>query len=191
MVKKKSAINEYKYMVGVLLGAVLIAVVLFMVIGQPLYASLKKTNLELDEKKLVLDKLETNLETLKGLESRKAEIEEKNAKVLAALPADKDVPRLFTQLEKIAATAGLNITSVSESSATDSATPAATTPGQINSLTYQVTGSASNYSSLKAALAKIEDGLRIVSIDKVDAQGGQSGSSLTVNLTIRTFSRGE
>lgn len=200
MVETKPKFGKYGYLALVIGGSVLVAVILGVVAVRPLYASLKKTNDELDEKKAVLEKLESNLANLKSLDSRKDEIKEKNAKVLSALPQDKDVPRLFIQMEKIAAGAGLAITSVSEgTTATGTTAPAATaetTAGTtvsiptINPHYYTVTGTAGSYTALRQALSKIEDGLRLISIEKVDVSGSQSGGSLTVNLSVKTYSRG-
>jgi Tfp pilus assembly protein PilO len=192
MVNKNTKINEYSYIVAVMGGAMLVALILVLVAGKPLYLSLKQTNRELDEKKLVLEKLETNLVNLKGLASRKVEIEERNKKVLAALPANQDVPRLFVQMERIASGAGLQITNVSEGSSADSA--AQTSPIGVATITphfYTITGKAENYGSLKTSLQKIETGLRLVSVEKLDIQSAQSGKGLSVNFIVKTYSRGE
>jgi len=191
MVSKNTKINEYAYIVAVVGGAILIALILVVVVGKPLYSSLKQTNKELDEKKLVLEKLETNLINLKKLESRKTEIEEKNKKVLSALPTNQDVPRLFIQLERIAASAGLQITSVSENTSTSEAP--VTKVITITPHLYTIAGTASSYGSLKTALEKIETSLRLVSVDKIDINSAQErgGGSLSVTFVVKTYSRGE
>lgn len=188
MVKKDSKLNEYGYIVAVTSGAVVIAIILGLVAVRPLYQSLRKTNLEVKEKRLVLQKLEANLANLKSLDSKKAELEEKNKKVLSALPAGKDIPRLFVQMERIAAAAGVQIGNVSETQGI-AATEASS--GQIVPLYYQVTGNANNYRSLKTALKNIEEGLRLISVDNLNVQAAQSGDTLTISLTVKTYSRGQ
>jgi Tfp pilus assembly protein PilO len=191
MVKKEKA-NELTYIAAVVGGALLVALLLSLLIAKPLYSSLKESNLELKVKKEVLTKLENNLENLKSLESRKEEIVAKNEKVLAALPTDKDVPRLFIQFERIANDAGLIIKSVAEGSESDTS---ATTPSvdvvTVKPLYYQVTGSASNYGAIKGALAKIEEGLRLVTVDRIDIQNEASGDQLNVTMIVKTYSRGQ
>lgn len=188
MVKKETKLNEYGYIVAVLAGSIIIALLLTLVAVRPLYLSLKKTNAEVKEKKIVLQKLEENLANLKSLDSRKAELEEKNQKVLSALPLGKDVPRLFVQMERIASAAGVQISGVSEAQGTVATVAEA---GQIMPLYYQVTGTANNYRSLKTALKNIEDSLRLVSVDNINVQNAQTGDTLSISLTVKTFSRGQ
>lgn len=188
MVKKDTKLTEYGYIAGVIGGALVIAIILGLVGIRPLYVSLRKTNLEVKEKKLVLQKLEDNLANLKSLDSKKAELEEKNQKVLSALPAGKDIPRLFVQMERIAAAAGLQIGHVSEAQGTVALEQ---NTSQIVPLYYQVTGNANNYESLKTALKNIEEGLRLISVDSLNVQAAPSGDALTISLTVKTFSRGQ
>jgi hypothetical protein len=98
-------------------------------------------------------------------------------------------------MEKIASTAGFSIQTVSESTSTDIGTTTDSTsvqnPGQINPHYYTVSGTVRDYSSLKDALTRIESGLRLISVEKIDIQGGQSGSGLSVTITAKTYSRGE
>lgn len=187
MVKKDTKLKEYGYIFGVLVGSILISTILGLLAIRPLFISLKETNAEVKEKKIVLQKLEANLENLKNLESKKSELEEKNQKVLSALPEGKDVPRLFVQMERIASAAGVQITSVSESGETTEAPISS----QIIPLSYQISGSAGSYQALKKALADIEDGLRLITVEKMSIQGGQTGESLSINLSVRTFMRGQ
>jgi Tfp pilus assembly protein PilO len=185
-------------MVIVVGAAIFLGIFLILLIGLPLYNNLKQTNTELKSKKAVLEKLENNLTNLKNLDSRKTELEAKNEKVLSALPQDKDIPRLFIQLERIASAAGLQINTVSESGGAlvaapigESTTSAQPNVIQINPVYYQVTGSATNYAALKAALTKAEDGLRLISIDKLDIQSTEAGKPITVNFIVKTYSRGQ
>lgn len=187
MVGKDKKVNEYTYITAVIGGALLVAVVLGFAALRPLYNSLKSTNLELKEKKEILTKLEANLENLKNLESKKEELVAKNQKVLSALPTNKDVPRLFVQLERIATSSGLQVTSVSESG--ESAP--GTVTGLVTPVLYRISGTATDYVSLKQALKNIETGLRIISAEKIDVQGSSAGTNLTVSLLVKTYSRGQ
>jgi len=190
MVKKDNKINEYGYLVAVIGGAILIALILGFGILRPLYNSLTTTNKELKEKQAVLERLESNLENLKNLESTKEELIVKNEKVLSALPLDKDVPRLFVQLERIAAGVGLQVSSVSENGESASA-PDTNEAAIVTPATYQVSGTATNYNALKQVLQKIETGLRIISVEKISVQGSGSDQSLSVSLIVKTYSRGQ
>lgn len=187
MVEKKNNFDEYKYTVLLVVGSVLVSVILAFIIGKPLYNSLKTTGAELNEKRETLEKLETKLEVLKGLESQKKDLEEKNQVVLAAIPTDKDISRLFYQFEKIAESSGLKIESVSES------TESANAQSETNTMTvipvsYEVTASTDSYNKFKAALKNFETSLRILSIDSITISG--EPNSLNINLTINTYKRG-
>lgn len=185
MVEKKNTIyQDYKLAIIFGGGGLLILLVLIFAIGLPLLNNMNRTSAELKEKKEELTQLNSKLDNLKTLSEKEADLKTQNEKVLSALPADTDVSRLFVQFENIANQNGLNIASVAEAGKVSSTTPS----GSLAPVTYTVTGTIRDYGSLKAALAKIETALRVLSVSKVDVS--YSGGSLTGTFDVTTYVRG-
>jgi Tfp pilus assembly protein PilO len=185
---KTSKWQEYKYSIMVGVGSAFLLIILVFAVGGPLFSQFKKTNALLKEKRSVLAKLEEKLTNLQNLKSKEAEIKEKNAKVMAALPTDKDVSRLFVQFENIANQNGLSINSVQEGGTGGAA---ASDTASVRAVSYTVSATTADYGSLKNALAKLEEALRILSVSKVEANAGTQGVGLSVNLTVSTYLRAE
>jgi Tfp pilus assembly protein PilO len=189
---KISKWEEYKYAIMVGVGSVFLFFILIFLVGSPLYREYKKASTTLKEKQTVLTKLEEKLTNLKTLKSTEAELKEKNAKVMAALPTDKDVSRLFVQFENIANQNGLSIATVQEATATAVSTPTpAPASTSVRAVSYTVTGATSDYGSLKSALTKLEEALRILSVSKVEVTGATGNSTLNITLTVSTYLRSE
>jgi Tfp pilus assembly protein PilO len=184
MVKENPKLDKYKYMIVVLTTAILGSILALVLIGRPLYNGLKKTGAELKDRKAVLAKEESNLSALKTLESRKEELLAKNQKVLAALPTDKDIARLFVQYESVAREAGVTIENVSEAGASDGQI----TDGLIVPVSYAVSASAPSYQDFIRSLQKMEDAIRILSISAISISS--DGGKITASYTINTFMRG-
>jgi Tfp pilus assembly protein PilO len=179
---------DYKYIAIVISVSAILGLVLILTLGRYSWMTMQKSIATAKAQKLVLDATQERLDHLKELSSRKDELEAQNKTVLAALPQDKDVSTLFTQLEAIAKQSGMNITTVTETSAV-STTKGSATSGGLKELTYTATGKVPNYASLKQALAKFESSLRILSITNLSVDG-TNGSNLNVQFDIKTYSRG-
>jgi len=191
MVEHENKTGQYKYAAIVVAGSILLVLILGLTIGRTMWNSLSSTLNELNIKRDTLVKLEEKLENLKKLKDKEAELKEKNAKVLAALPEDKDVARLFVQFEGIASASGLNVKKASESGTTTGTAPdAATTQVQsdiVKPVTYTISSDMLSYDSLKNALAKFEQALRILSLTAVDIN--KTTDSGEVTFTATTYVR--
>lgn len=179
---KNSSLEEYKFPIILIGGSVLMALVLTLLLGRPLWNGMQEKRKEVKSKREVLAVLEEKLANLKKLESRKEEIKEKNAKVLAALPTDKDVARLFVQFENIATTSGINVKQVSESGDIGEGTESV-----VKKLVYSVTAEGKGYGEFKAALSKFETALRLLSISEIDMNSSET--TLSENMKVTTFVR--
>ncbi len=189
MVKKeKSLFDQYKYAVLIGAGSFVVALILIFIIGSPLWKDFKESSRVLKEKRAVLLKLEEKLENLKSLKSQEEELKQKNIKVKAALPTDKDISRLFIQFENIATQNGLSIDSVTEQGAVG-AVAESTSEDNVRAVSYNVTGNTNDYNSLKNALVNLEKALRILNISKVDTSS--SGDNLSVILTVSSYVRSD
>ncbi len=188
--KKDSILKKYKYAL-VVGSATLVGIILAItLIGRPLYNSYKESKRVLTEKRAIVTKLEQKLVNLKALKDQEEEIKEKNQKVMAALPTNKDVARLFIEFESVAMQNGLIITSVQENKS-GGTTPAegASGVGPV-AVSYGVSGASSSYSSVKSALASLEKALRILNISEIEINGREA-NNLDVDIKINTFVRSE
>ncbi|MDD3678838.1 MAG: type 4a pilus biogenesis protein PilO [Patescibacteria group bacterium] len=184
MVKENSKLKKNKYIIIILASTIIGAILLISLIGRPLYSNLRAVGRELKEKKIVLEKEQDNLNTLRNLESQKEELIRKNEKVLAALPTDKDVSRLFVQYEAIAAKSGAKIDSVSEVSASEGSSR----NELIYPVSYNVSLTAPNYNSFIESLKRMEDAVRILSVSSLNISSSEN--SITASFVVDTFMRG-
>lgn len=183
--KKQNQFEDYKYIVMMLGGSIVISIILIFLIGRPLFSSIKETSRELEDKQQKVEKLEIKLKNLKNLEFKKEELKKQNERVLAALPEDKDISRLFVQFESIFSESESSIISVNESK--DSQEEGA--QKIVKPVTYQITGNTKSYGALKNALGKIESALRILSVKSIKIDG--AGSNLNFSFTVSTYTRGQ
>lgn len=195
MVKKEKSQKESRYILIIVGGSIFISLFLGFLIGRPLYINIERTNQEIKERKLTLDKLRQNLASLQKLEEKKEELEKKNSLLIAAIPDDKDISRLFYQFEATAKKANVNITSVSEAGGSNLVTTSTPQENQplpenliITPISYQVVAQTNSYANLKEALSNIEASLRILSVDKVNIN--ESNGRLNIRLTVNTYKRG-
>ncbi len=184
MVKENLKLGKNKYIIIVLGSTLFGVIILISLIGRPLYSNLKETSEDLKERKIVLEKEQNNLSTLKNLESQKEDLIKKNEKVLAALPTNKDVSRLFVQYEAIAAKSGVKIDGVSEASTSEE------TVGNelVYPVSYNVSLTAPNYSSFIESLKRMEDAIRILSISSLNISSSEN--SINASYVVNTFMRG-
>lgn len=203
MVKENSQIQEYKYPVAIVSLAILAAIIVLVFMVRPLFNDIQEQSRIINEKRLVLEKKEEKLKNLKLLSEKEELLKKENERVLAALPNDNEVARLFVQLERIAAESGLTIQSVSGGSAAEGFSneqaadqlvdefPIEPAGPEIVAISYQLSGSSDSYQSFKNTLAKMETALRILNISEFSISGESQGAGdFSVSLTINTYKRG-
>jgi Tfp pilus assembly protein PilO len=176
---------DYKYIAIVVSISVVVGLTLIFTLGTYSWKEMKKSIALAKERQQVLTDSQERLEHLKTLADTKDQLEKENKTVLVAIPQDKDISTLFTQLEQIAKQSGMDITSVSETPGTTAAAPS----GGLKEHTYAANGKVANYASLKQALSKFETSLRILSITNLNVDG-VNGTNLNVKFDIKTYSRG-
>jgi septation ring formation regulator EzrA len=89
------------------------------------------------------------------------------------------------ELENIASQSGVNISSVTEATATT-----ASTSDVLKTLNYTISAKTNSYSSLRSTLEKSEQALRILTTTQISANKPNDGAmDLTLNIT--TFVRGQ
>lgn len=184
--KKEDKFDQYKYAITVGFGSFVLALVLLFTVGRFLYTELTKTSDVLKEKRAVREKLEENLSTLEELKKNEDLIVKDTKKAIAALPSDKDIARLFVQLEALASENGSFIRSVSEGAyGTQSLNS-----NLIKSVTYGVSVEVNDYSSIKNLFSEMNKALRILNVSSVDISP-TVGGKYDLNISINTYTRSE
>lgn len=182
--------NKFGFAAILVVGAVLLSLVIGLVGGRYFYNKLQIAEAELKLKKGTRVALEEKLENLKSLASKEEELKEKNKKVLAAIPDDKDLARLFRQFENIGNENGVSITKVSEqeinNSYVDPSLVQDATPSGLTPLSYEADSAALNYSAVKNSLSKFEVALRLLMIKDIEIN---TQDGMTVKYQIGTYKR--
>lgn len=185
MVTNPTKENIYKFPILVISVAVLVSAAIAYLLWNPVVGSLKKSTAELRYKKAELKAVETDLKNLKALEGKKEYIKVQNEKLLAALPRDRDIPRLFVQFENVARASGIAISKAGEATNQDSSA----STGTIAGFTYDLSGYASGYTTFKNLFTNMENALRLSGITKFNVS--KTGETLNVELSLNTYARKE
>lgn len=186
--------NKQMYAGLLVAGTLLLTILLSLLVVKPIYQANKKVSEEIKLKKSKLDGLENKLGKLKELKKEEALLLKEKERVLAALPEDKDVPRLFVQFEKMATSTGASVASAAGGQELSSAGSAAQVPSNISpnilkEHTYDLKVTTSTYESLKNIVGNAEDALRLVDIHNFSIS--KKESSFDVSFNLKTFSRSE
>lgn len=187
--------KNYTYPVSVIAGALLICFLTGFFIVKVQYKTGVKLSKEIKTKGENLKKLESKLAKLQELKSREEELTSKKDRVLAALPEDKDVSRLFVEVEKMISDTGAFVESAKEGSGSQAATSTTNStniniPGVANH-SYDIMFNTSTYESIKNSLDNMEKALRLVSLDSFNVDADEGGSGFKVTFGMKTYSREE
>lgn len=184
---EKNLKNKYQYILTIVIASLFVSLAGGLLIGKPTYEKIQRNSEEIKEKNLTLKKLEEKLTALQSLESRQEELIEKNEKILAAIPEDKDIARLFIQFEKVANSSGVYIRSVKEKkSSSRSSKPK---EGEIVEVIHEVVAETNSYLNFKRALENFEESLRILSITEITARRDGNSPTIRLGLTVKTYKR--
>jgi len=192
MKKDVKSNNKYNYaiMLGVagFIGVVLIS--LFII--KPLYNNSAKLKLEASAKDARYQSLEKKKSSLSALKVKEAELKAQASVVADALPADKEVGKLFIQLDELVAQSSGTLQSVTEieGSLDYSGQTTSTETGldSIQKYTYALPVLLPDYTSFKKFISKSESALRLFSIKSIDISAGDTGN-INATVTANTFTR--
>lgn len=187
--------ENYMYPAAMVVGAVLVSIFIGFFIIKAQYNAGVKLSADIKEKEENLQKLETKLTKLQELKSKEAELIQKKDRVLAALPQDQDVSRLFVEVEKMISDTGAFVESAKEGSGVQTASSATATtnvnmPG-IKNYSYNIDFTTSTYESIKNSLDNMEKALRLVNLDSFKISTDASGNGFKVTFGMKTYSREE
>ncbi len=180
--------NKYAYAVGLGAATFLIAIFAFLVIISPFYSKAKKLTAEAKTKKQELTYLTDKKSKLEELKNKEDELKQKAELVRNALPEDKDVGRLFIQLDELARSNKGLIKSVSEAGAANMAVTTETGVAGVQKNVYSVPIEFNKYEDYKTFITKAENALRLINVDSVSIKAKDTGE-LSVTLDTTAYSR--
>ncbi|PIZ00372.1 hypothetical protein COY62_03150 [bacterium (Candidatus Howlettbacteria) CG_4_10_14_0_8_um_filter_40_9] len=183
------------YPAAMVAGAVLVSIFIGFFIIKTQYNTGVKLSSDIKSKEENLQKLETKLTKLQELKSKEVELIQKKDRVLAALPQDQDVSRLFVEVEKMISDTGAFVESAKEGSGVQTASSATSAtnvnmPG-IKNYSYDINFTTSTYESIKNSLDNMEKALRLVNLDSFKIGADASGNGFKVTFGMKTYSREE
>jgi hypothetical protein len=131
------------------------------------------------------DNASTNV--IGGIKDGKGDNDGSNSKIiLDALPSSYDFPALASSIEKVLADNNLKVTSITgtddqlnQQNNTTSATP------QPVSIPFTFTISNASYASVNQLMTKLQQSIRPIQIDTLDASGSQN--NMTVTISANTY----
>jgi Tfp pilus assembly protein PilO len=194
MVENKVTKSKYFFSTTVFVVTGVAAVALFFVVILPFFNKAQELTAETKIKQTELKKLEDKKAKLEELKTREEELKKEAETVRNALPEQKDVGRLFIQLDNMAITSGGEIKSVTEGGSNGVAQAATTTnvgssETGIQKVKYAIPIEFRNYSGIKDFVTKTESALRICGIDDFSIMVSQDANGLTTSFNTTTFVR--
>ncbi|MDD5693547.1 MAG: hypothetical protein WC437_02895 [Patescibacteria group bacterium] len=180
--------NKYTYSVGLGAATFLIAILAIFLIISPFYAKAKKLTTEAKVKKQELNYLTEKKSKLEDLKNREDELKQNAELVRSALPENKDVGRLFIQLDELARSNKGVIKSVAEAGMANATVTTETNFPGVQKNTYSVPIEFNNYFDYKAFIVKSENALRLLNIDEVSIKAKDTGE-ISASLTTSAYSR--
>jgi Tfp pilus assembly protein PilO len=193
MVENKITKNKYFYSVTVIILTVVVTLGLFFLLIMPFFNKAKELTAETSLKKQELEKLEEKKSKLEELKTREEELKLQAEKVENALPTEKDVGRLFIQLDNLARGNGGTVASVSEGGnvTTTKVTPDTGEGGPtIERVSYTFPVDFGTYFNLKDFVTKSETALRLLAIKGLTINASNEGK-IGSNFSIDTYIRKE
>ncbi|MCL4386927.1 MAG: hypothetical protein M1355_00775 [Patescibacteria group bacterium] len=185
--------KNYLYAILVVSGSLLLIIILSFLIVKPLWESNSKIKQEVLANEQKLASLEDRLTKLKKYKEKEAELLKEKEKVLAVLPEDKDIPRLFVQFEKMVATTGASV--VSADTTTDSAVASTgqvqqqqAVPG-VTTYNYNLKVNSSTYEAIKNIVLNSESALRLMNISGFSIS--KKEGSFDVIFTLKSYARSQ
>lgn len=132
-------------------------------------------------------------DTKKSLDSNKSVVD----KVLVAVPEDKDLPNLMTELSQVAGNYQVQLSAIqvadSASTVTTTSTSTATTSGITGSSSNKVTVSftaSGSFDYLHAFMKALENNVKIMMIKNVALSTGDKGLTMSIQLEAYKQSKG-
>jgi len=194
VVENRITKHKYFFSTAVFAATGIAAFILFFVVISPFFSKAQELTDEAKAKQDELSYLEDKKVKLEALKSREEDLKKDAELVRNALPEQKDVGRLFIQLDNMAKTSGGNLNAVTESSGALAAATTTDTVGSpsvgIQKITYTLPIDFKDYFGFKDFINKAESALRILAVEDFSLNAsGTGGVSATINAA--TYVRSE
>lgn len=173
---------------GVAVGAVLVAIVLLSVSVRPAVEKIRKLREEQASAQETLTVLTAKVQQLESFAAETEVVDREFEHFNRAIPSKSDVPSILTQIQKIAAASGVNVTAMQFGGGGTPTEGAAGGQGWSGvRVKLVVEGSFDNVVRL---LQTLESASRLIDVETVryNAQtSAEGGSTLSVELTLRAY----
>jgi len=190
MVDSSKKLEQYYWMIGIVVGAIIIAILAIVFIVVPTIKSIKQVDGQLKEKKQILSVKEQKLAKLKELKVKEQELKEQSKIVYRAIPTKKEVGDVFIELSELEKGVGGSFTGTQKSDSASSTSASASSEGAassvVDTMTYSNQVNLPNYDAFKVLLANSEKALRFVHLDHFSISGE---NNFSVNLTYKAYYR--
>ncbi|MCX6328225.1 MAG: hypothetical protein NTZ85_01740 [Bacteroidia bacterium] len=188
----KKGNKQYLFAITISLLIVFVIIAAFFLAIKPLYLKSKKISAELKVKQEQLQELKDKKVKLETLKDKEGQLKKDAENVKNALPSDSDVGRLFIQLDDIIKTSNGSTKSISGSSGTTTTagTPMETITNSVGITTtsYNTTVDFPSYFEFISFLNKMENALRLVTINNINVSANESGL-ISTTLDLVTYTR--
>lgn len=183
-----------KYNYAITVGAVTFigSVLAILFILKPLYVNFTILKNEASAKNKKYEDLVTRKDNLDSMKSREKELKEKAVVVSSVLPEEKEVGRLFIQLDKVAVNSSGNLQSVSELNSntgfTGNSVIAETPIVGVTKYSYSLPVSFENYVSFKKFVIDAGSALRLFNIKTftvIADNAGKVNASVIADTYVR------
>jgi Tfp pilus assembly protein PilO len=178
----KEIIKKYQYSI-IVAGATFIGAIILIVVISQLYTKSKQVTAEANAKTVVLDQLKEKKTILDNLKNREAELKESSRKLAVALPEDKDIGRLFIQLNGLITETGGNVQGLANGTTTQSEISE-----NLTKYTFTIPTNFSDYQTLKTFFVKSKQALRLINISALSISS-PNGGPVDASITVNAYSR--
>jgi hypothetical protein len=182
----KEKIKKYYYALAVG-GATFVGAIILLIVINQMFAQSKKLTAEAVVKTQKLTQLQAKKAILDNLSSKETELKANALALSSALPEDKDIGRLFIQMNGVITDAGGSIKGIAGGSPSDTAT-SSTIGNTLKKYSFTLPVNLANYDAVKSLLAKAKQALRLMDVTSI-SMSSPDGGTMDANITINTYSR--
>lgn len=184
----KEKIKKYYYALTVG-GATFVGVIVLSLIISQMFTQSRKLTDEAIAKSAKLTQLQDKKKILDKLSSRETELKKSADTLAAALPDDKDIGRLFIQLNGVIVDAGGSIKGIAGGSVAEAAQTSSSDVGtNLKRYSFTLPVNLKSYEAVKGLLTKTKQALRLMDVTSV-SMSSPDGGTMDANITINTYSR--
>lgn len=155
---------------------IILAAVCFWFLARPALASLKETSLQVAAKTIEIDQTQTKLEAVKKLKTEFNVNPDAYRRLQIALPSAANAADIIVQIEALAQSSGVEVSSFVPSAAADSS--------RGSEFNLSIKG---GYSAVANFLKNTENNLQPLGVKSLSLAGGSNASLMSGSLVVEVF----